>query len=82
MENNDVDVLNLIDQMNVTISQMEDILSILKDQEYIRIGEFGDIWTGDVAESTYQTFDSLYVKFRDFSNIVNKYTENIINKRS
>lgn len=78
--NQNLEVDNLISQLKSYTNQIEDILSSLKDQDYIRIGESGDVWTGDVAESAHQTFDSLVVKFPEFSSLINEYSDNVLNK--
>lgn len=73
------EIKELASQMKIISSKIEDLLSILKDQDYIRIGENGDIWTGDAADTAHQTFEDLVAKFPDFISSVNEYSDYLVN---
>lgn len=73
------EITSLAGQLKVVSGQIEDLLSVLKDQDYIRIGDNGDVWTGDAAETAHQTFENLAMKFPEFIASVNEYADYLVN---
>lgn len=73
------EITSLAGQLKMLSGQIDDLLSVLKDQDYIRIGENGDVWTGDAADMARQTFDELVAKFPDFVNSINEYADYLVN---
>lgn len=72
------DITSLAGELKTISGQIEDLISVLKDQDYIRIGDSGDIWTGDAAEAAHKTFEELTDKFPNFVKSVNDYSDYLV----
>ena len=72
-------ITTLAGNLKMLSGQIEDLLSVLKEQDYVRIGDNGDIWTGDAADMARQTFDELVAKIPNFINSINEYADYLVN---
>lgn len=73
----ELEISSLVGELKKTTSQVEELLSKLKDQDYIRIGENGDVWVGDAADIAHQTFDDLIANFPSFLQTLNNYIDDV-----
>ena len=53
------DITSMAGQLKLISSQISDILNELQNEQYSHIGDNGDIWTGDIANTSKQTFEDL-----------------------
>ena len=75
------EITNLAGQLKVITAEIDGLLTTLKDQDYIRIGQNGDVWTGDAAEVAHQTFEDLFARFPEFSTSINEYADYLVKKK-
>ncbi len=73
-----LEITSLASQLKSSLGKLEELMSILKDEDYVRIGDGGDVWTGDVATMAKQTFEELVVKFPDFVDSVSDYADYLV----
>lgn len=73
------ELTNLVGELKDITVEIENLLTTLKDQDYIRIGQNGDVWTGDVADIAHQTFEDLVARFPEFSTSINEFADYLIN---
>ncbi len=73
------EIISLAGNLKMVSGQIEDLLSVLKEQDYARIGDGGDVWTGDAALMARQTFDELVTRFPEFINSINDYADYLVN---
>lgn len=73
------EITNLAGQLKVITAELDDLLMNLKNQDYVRIGQNGDIWTGDAADVARQTFEDLVARFPEFSDSINEYADYLVN---
>ncbi len=72
------EVMNLASNMKKIASQIEEVSKALND-DYEKIGDYGNLWTGDAAMMTSEIFSELYSKSNEFLTIVNKYADYLVN---
>ena len=65
------EIISLAGNLKMVSGQIEDLLS--------RIGDGGDVWTGDAALMARQTFDELVTRFPEFINSINDYADYLVN---
>lgn len=73
------EITNLAGQLKVITAEIDDLLISLKEHDYIRIGQNGDIWTGDAADVAHQTFEDLIARFPEFGTSINEYADYLVN---
>lgn len=73
------EIITLASEIKRISGQMEDIISVMRDQDYIRIGDNGDVWTGDAAVAAHQTFEELSNKYSKFLSVTNECADYLVN---
>lgn len=73
------EIIALAGEMKKISGQIEDVISVLNDQDYIRIGDNGDVWTGDAACVAHQTFEELSNKYSKFLSVTNECADYLVN---
>ena len=64
--------------LRVISSQIDELLLSVKE-DYARIGDDGDIWTGDAAMVAHDTFDELVAKVPAYIKSINEYADYLVN---
>ena len=72
------EITALAGQLKMLSGSLDDLLNVIK-QDYTRIGDSGDIWTGDAANMAKQTFDDLVMKFPEFISSISEYADYLVN---
>lgn len=73
------EVIALASEIKKISGQIEDIIANLNDQDYIRIGDNGDVWTGDAANVANRTFEELSSKYSKFLSTTNECADYLVN---
>lgn len=60
-------------------SKVENILDVIKEEDYVKIGSDGDIWNGEAANMARETFDELLARFPEFMEIIDNYADYLTN---
>ncbi len=76
------EITNLAGQLKVITAEIDDLLVTLREQDYVKIGQDGDVWTGDAADVAHQTFEDLVARFPEFSVSINEYADYLVNMLS
>lgn len=67
----------LLEQLKNTSSDIEKILCTLAEEDYIKIGKGGNVWTGDSAEIAKETFENLVAKCSMYNKKLGEYIEKL-----
>ena len=58
-------------EIKETTKEIRDILDKLKKEFFSKVGNSGNIWTGDAAVVASSTFDTLYTKYNMYEQKLN-----------
>ncbi len=72
------DITSMAGQLKLISSQISDILNELQNEQYSHIGDNGDIWTGDIANTSKQTFEDLTTRLPKFVESINEYADYLV----
>lgn len=72
------EIVDMAGELKQLSGQVEELISIIKNEDYTRFGDNGDIWTGDAAEVAHQTFEKLVDKVPSYVNSVNEYADYLV----
>ena len=71
------EITSLAGQLKTLSSQINEVIQTI-NLDYKRIGDGGDIWTGDAADTARDTFDELTSKFPDFANAIDEFADYLV----
>lgn len=74
------EVIDLAGELKQLSGQVEELTSIIKNEDYTRFGDNGDLWTGDAAEVAHQTFDKLVDRVPNYVNSINEFADYLVKK--